>query len=138
MEPYYRIAEILACLIFLEIALGLMAFGYLDGVETNYPRLALGFGALASISPLITLVVFAWVAWLGQSANPWQTEHLDLWFDNWLWFFLGNVGSILLALIAIIIDPFPHKRTFSFAGRTVALVSAFIGYFLVAELMPSP
>ena len=97
---------------------------------------------VASVLPLVTLLLFLRVFVIGGSSNVAQLageSGLDLWslwFHAWPLLFFGNPVAFMVALVAALLPPYPPRRWQSFASRACAVVAASFAWYTVVTFFP--
>jgi len=103
---------------------------------------SLWVSGLASILPLITLLLFLRVFVIGGSSNVAQLAGdggyslWSLWFDAWPILFFGNPIAFLVALVAAFLPPYPPSHWRSFASRACVVVAACFAWHTVVTFFP--
>jgi hypothetical protein len=103
---------------------------------------SLALSGLASILPLITLLLFLGVFVIGGSSNVAQiagesgSSLWGLWFAAWPLLFFGNPVAFLVAVVATFLPPYPPRHWKSSASRACAAVAAGLALYIVVTLFP--
>jgi hypothetical protein len=102
----------------------------------------LALSAAASVLPLLTLVLFLMVFVIGGSSNVAQHAGESgmglwrLWFHAWPLLFFSNPLAFLLAVVAVLVPPYPPSHWTSFASRVCAVVAAGCAWYAVVAFFP--
>jgi hypothetical protein len=97
---------------------------------------------VASVLPLITLLLFLRVFVIGGSSNVAQLageSGLDLWslwFHMWPLLFFGNPLAFWVTAGAALLPPYPPGHWPSFASRVCAVVVAGFAWYTVVKFFP--
>lgn len=125
----------------LHLAVGVYA--YSKERTTGDRRLGpLVVSGVASIPPLITLLLFVRVFVLGGSSNVAQLAGEDgydlwrLWFQAWPLLFFGNPAAFLVTLGAAFLPPYPPRHWASFVSRLSAVSAAACAWYVVVKFFP--
>src|SRR5262249_1354027 len=92
---------------------------------------------VASVLPVVTLVLFLRVFVIGGSSNVAQLagesgfDLWSLWFHAWPLLFVGNPLAFLVTVVAALLPPYPPGRWQSFASRICAVVAAGFAWYTV-------
>lgn len=97
---------------------------------------------LATILPLITLLLFVVVFVIGRSSNVAQLagesgyKLWSLWCGVWPLLFLGNPVALLGTLVAALLPPYPPRYWQSFTSRIFAIAAAGFAWYTVITFFP--
>jgi hypothetical protein len=103
---------------------------------------SLKVSALASILPLVTLLLFIKVFVVGGSSNVAQFAGeagrglWTLWFIFWPFLFIGNPIAFFVVLLAAFFPPYPPTHWKSLVSRVSAVVAASFAWYFSATFSP--
>lgn len=103
---------------------------------------ALSLSGVASVVPLVTLLLFLGVFVIGGSSNVAQFAGesglglWSLWFHAWPLLFFGNPPAFLATVTAVLLPPYPPNHWESFASRVCAVVAAGFAWYAAVTFFP--
>ena len=98
--------------------------------------------AMASVLPLMTVLLFIRVFVIGRSSNVAQFagdsgfDLWRLWFHAWPLLFFGNPLAFLVAVVGLLRRPHPPTHWQSFASRACCLIAAGCAWYIVVSYSP--